>query len=286
MKKITSIIVFILLSLKVFAGGPWPQAKAKGYFKLSQWWIVFDQHYTDQGLIDPNVTMGLFNTTLYAEYGLGNNFTAIVNAPLFSRSYTNNLVSQTNNEILIAGEALNGFGDIDLALKYSFGNAFPVSATILLGLPAGTAKGGTQGNLQTGDGEFNQMLRLDVGTGGSLGMTKWYTAGYGAINNRTQQFSDEIRAGAEVGIGIKGGKAWLNARLDIVESLKNGATAETATSSSVFANNSEFISLGIEASVYVTQRFGVSAGVAGALRGEIIAAAPSYSVGIFLDLSK
>ena len=55
-KTISFIIILISCSHFLTAGGPWPQPKGKGYFKLSEWWIIFDQHYTDQGLIDPNVT--------------------------------------------------------------------------------------------------------------------------------------------------------------------------------------------------------------------------------------
>ena len=83
--------LLIFTSTQVFAGGPWPQKKGKGYFKLSEWWTVFDQHYTDRGLIDPNLTTGIFNTNLYAEYGLSDRLTLVTNAALFSRSYNNNL---------------------------------------------------------------------------------------------------------------------------------------------------------------------------------------------------
>ncbi|MFT6938366.1 MAG: hypothetical protein ACJA1N_002673, partial [Saprospiraceae bacterium] len=67
---------------------------------------------------------------------------------------------------------------------------------------------------------------------------------------------------------------------------KNGETAATITSTSVFANNTEYTSFSLEAAYYVSKRVGFSASFAGAFRGEIIAAAPTYSVGIFYDLAK
>lgn len=286
MKNLIISALVTCLSITAHAGGPWPQMKGKGYFKLSEWWVVFDQHRTDNGRIDPNTTMGLFNTTLYGEYGLGGGFTAIVNAPLFSRTYSNNVVSRITNEVISPGEVLNSVGDFDLSLKYSLkAGDIPISATLLLGFPSGTAQAGTLGNLQTGDNEFNQMLRFDAGFSrpGNLGL---YATAYSGFNNRTNNFSDEIRAGVEVGFALLGQKVWIATRLDVVESLKNGATAETITSSSVFANNTEFASIGLEANFYITEKLGVSAGVAGAFRGEIIAAAPSYSVGVFLDLTR
>lgn len=290
MKNI-SIILFILIlfSGSAFAGGPWPQKKGKGYFKLAEWWLIFDQHYTDNGKIDPNVTSGIFNTTLYAEYGFTDRLTGIINAPIFSRNYNNNLISNTTKEILVAGDSYNGVGDFDLGLKYGItqpGAKVPVALTLTFGLPTGKSVAGEQRNLQTGDGEFNQMLQVDAGTGFKLGKTSAYVSAYTGFNNRTNGFSDELRFGLEAGVGLANEKFWLTTRLLGVESLKNGDTAETTTSTSIFANNSEFLSIGVEGSYYITKKVGVSVSAAGAFRGEIIAAAPSYSVGVFLDLSK
>ena len=81
-------------------------------------------------------------------------------------------------------------------------------------------------------------------------------------------------------------KLWVIARVAGVESMKNGATAETVTSTSIFANNSEFTSVSLELNQYFTKKIGLSVGYTTAVRGEIIAAAPSYSVGVFLDLSR
>ena len=289
MKKLLIFIPALLILVNLNAGGPWTQKKNQGYFKLSEWWIVFDEHYTDQGFRDPNVTTGIFNTFLYAEYGLSDRLTAIVNAPILSRTYMNNLKSRTTGDVIVPGEALNSIGDFDLGLKYSLtpvGAKIPVAASLIFGLPTGTTGGGSQENLQTGDGEFNQLFRIDAGTGFNLGSTNAYLSGYGGFNNRTNEFSDEIRFGLEFGVGLVNNKLWLALKYDVIESLKNGATAETATSTSIFANNTEFSSIMIEASYYVSRNVGISAGIATAYRGEIIAAAPSYSVGVFYDMSR
>lgn len=288
-QKTRLIIFFFLLSHQVFAGGPWVQKEGQGYFKLSEWWIVFDQHYTGNGMIDPNVTTGIFNTYLYGEYGFSNNLTGIVNASIFSRNYMNNLRSGTTNEILVPGEALNSIGDIDLGLKYGLtkSNAkIPVAISLFLGLPTGNSSGGSQMNLQTGDGEFNQMLQIDAGYGFKIAKTPAYFSSYVAINNRTKQFSEEFRYGLELGLGFFKKRLWLSAKINAIESFKNGATAETTTSTSIFANNTEFTSFAFEANCYLTKRWGISVNRAGAFKGEIIAAAPSYSVGIFFDMSK
>jgi len=284
---VTAIILFFAVG-SMQAGGPWPQKKGKGYFKLSEWWVIFDQHYTDRGLLDPNITTGVFNTSIYAEYGITDQLTTILNAPFLSRNYMNNLVSATTNEVILPGEAINTFGDIDLGLKYGLtpSGKIPIAITVMVGIPTGKTSGGTQNNLQTGDGEFNQLIQLDVGGGFSVKKTSLYTSAYVGFNNRTKGYSEELRFGLESGAGLFDNKLWLTGKLNMVESLKNGDTAETITSTSLFANNAEFTSLTLEASYYVTKKIGVSASFASPLRGEIIAAAPSYSVGVFFDMSK
>ncbi len=291
MKNSLIFICFLVLySTSVFAGGPWPQKKGKGYFKLSEWWIVFDEHYTSSGFKDPNVTTGIFNTTFYGEYGFTDRFTGIINAPIFSRTYNNNIISSTNGDVVAPGEAFNGVGDFDLGLKYGLtkpGAKIPISASLTLGLPTGKTGEGSLGNLQTGDGEFNQLLQIDAGRGFQLNdKTSAYVSAYIGINNRSNGFSTEFRYGIEGGVGLANSKVWVTGRLTASESFKNGDTAATSITTSIFANNSEFLSLGAEVSYYITKKFGVSASIAGAVKGEIIAAAPSYSIGVFLDLSK
>ena len=286
-RSLTTLLA-LLFPVLAHAGGPWPQGKGQAYVKLSEWWLRFDRHYTSDGGSDPNLTTGVYNTFLYGEYGITDRITGIVNANLFGRNVVNEQRSSVSSEVLVPGAALNAFGDVDLALKYTFtgGDArVPLSATLLLGLPTGNPQAGELGNLQTGDGEFNQLLRVDAAHGFGLGRVgNAYVATYAAVNNRTEGFSDEWRVGLETGLGVLSQKLWLIGRLDVVESFKNGDSAAEFTGSGIFANNAEFVGLGIEANYYLTERFGVSLGATGALRGEVIAAATSYQAGVFLDL--
>lgn len=291
MKKLIAISALLFtLASPLLAGGPWTQQRHSGFFKLSEWWIVFDQHYTDAGLIDPNVTTGIFNTTFYGEYGITDRLTVIGYVPLLTRNYMNNLVSATSGEVLVPGEAINSLGDLDLGVKFSLtkpGAKIPVAASLTLGIPTGTPVAGSLNNLQTGDGEFNQIIQIDAGQSFRVHkQTYAYVTTYVGFNHRTNGFSEEFRYGIETGIGLAKSNLWLIARLLGVESFKNGATAETVTSTSIFANNTEYTSYSFEASYYLHKGLGISASFASAFRGEIIAAAPSYSVGIFYDLSR
>lgn len=287
MKK--SFFIFIAISLfssSVFAGGPWPKKKGTGFYKIAQSWILADQHFTDQGLLDPNATFGTFTTSVYAEYGITDRLTGIVYAPLFVRSLFYNTVSGTTGDLLKAGEAINASGDVDIALQYGLTVDKPIalSASLYLGFPTGQASGGSENNLQTGDGEFNQMLRFDVGTSAQFGgIDTWYAA-YGGFNNRTNGFSDEIRYGVEAGAQLFNRKLLAIARLYGVASLKNGTPSAFSNSVSLFANNAEFIAFSPELAFNLTENVGISASFATAFQGKIILAAPTYAFGVYLSI--
>ena len=286
---ITLFFVSIISISSLFAGGPWTQQKGVGYLKLSQWWIEFDQHFTDTGELDPNISTAIYNTAFYGEYGVTDRWTTVVYAPLFSRNLYNNQVSSTTGDILILGESINSIGDIDVSIKYGItspGAKFPISATLTLGLPTGSTGGGELGILQTGDGEFNQSIQIDAGSGFQIGKTNAYFSTYVGVNNRTNGFSEEFRYGLEVGASFLHQKLWIIGRLGGIESFNNGSSIADVNSTSIFADRAEFTSFGAEASYYITRQFGVSASFATAFRGKIIAAAPSYSVGAFMDFSK
>jgi hypothetical protein len=289
MRRISLIIVLAFFFTNFAnAGGGWTQPKGGIYLKLSEWWIISNQHYTDAGLIDPNTTSGIFNTSFYGEYGITDRWTAVAYVPFFSRSYMNNVLSGTTGEVLIPGEAINSFGDTDLSIKYALNKKglIRTAATLTLGLPLGNNSGGSQGNLQTGDGEFNQLLQLDASSSFRIKNISIYGSATVGFNNRTKGFSDEFRYGIEVGAGLFKNKFWLIGRITGVESFQNGTLSSDSNSTSIFANNSEFTSYSVEGTIYLTKQFGVSASYASAFRGQIIFANPSYSVGVFLDLTK
>jgi len=286
--KIYTVLFLLFISSSLFAGGGWPQPKGQGYFKLYEWWIVSDQHFTDLGRIDPNMTTGIFNTSIYAEYGFTNRITGIINAPLYSRTFFNNQVSKTTGEVTTPGESIGSFGDTDLGIKYGLSpnKAIATSVSLILGIPLGKDSGGSQGNLQTGDGEFNQILRLDASTSIPVkaeGVSA-YANVYIGFNNRTNDFSDEFRYGVEAGVSLFNQKLLLSGRLNAVESLQNGKDASEITSTSVFSNNSEYINVGGEIAYNINEKFGVSASYDSAVSGKIILASPAYSVGVFFNL--
>ncbi|WP_136467860.1 hypothetical protein [Flagellimonas onchidii] len=263
----------------------WTKESGKGYYKLSAWYLEADEHYTSSGQIDPNATRGQFNINLYGEYGLNDRWDLVGYIPFFSRTYQNDILSRTTNEIIIPGEEVNSIGDIDLGLTYGLlqKENLAISVTLMLGIPSGDDAGGSDGSYQTGDGEFNQLLKVAAGVPFKITNTPLYVKAYVGYNNRTQNFSDELRGGAELGIQLFN-SLWLASKLNIVESLQNGSLSAQNNQGSIFANNVEFTNFEVEAAYYITKKFGLSVNYATALSGRIIYAAPSYSGGIFMDI--
>lgn len=283
-KNILIITLAFLLSNGVFS--QWTKGKGNGYYKLSGWYLQADQHYTNTGDIDPNLTRSQFNASVYAEYGISDKLDVIAYVPFLSRATENDEVSGTTGQQISEGEAFNSFGDIDLGVRYGIfkNDKYALSASLKLGIPTGDNAGGSDGSFQTGDGEFNQLLQSSLGTSFNIGSIPSYAKVYAGFNNRTEGFSDELRAGLELGASFLDDKLWIIGRSDILESLQNGDLNAQNSQGSIFANNIEYVSLGIEAAYYVTEKIGVSFNYTSAVSGKLVFAAPSISGGIFLDI--
>ena len=281
MKKLTLILSFTLLAFWSQAGDGWLQPKKKGYFKLNQWWIVSDQHFTNTGQLDPNQTRGTFVTSLYGEYGISDKFTGIVYFPFFTRSLSYNQQSGTTGDIIQEGEAINSVGDTEVTIKYGIkqkGKLY-LAGSYTLGIPFGVVEGGSDGSLQTGIGEFYHMFRLDASTSFKVGSKYPFLSLYAAYNQRTQNYSNEIRYGVKTGVVLN--KWILILQAYGVNSFKNIQDNFGDTGTSIFGNNTEYLTISPEVAFKFNDHFGISANVAGAVWGRLILAAPSYSVGVF-----
>ncbi len=286
MKKILTIIIFFFTAQVIYAGGGWPQQKGKGYFKLGQNFIVADNFFNLQGDVIDITTISLYTTSFYGEYGITDRLTGVLYMPFFVRS-TLNEVERRQSGNIEPGDELNSFGDTDIGFKYGLiqGKSIALAATVTFGLPLGkTAEGTTDAGepriLQTGDGEFNQMLMIDASH--SFYPNPIYVSLGLGYNNRTKGFSDEVRVNGE--IGYQPSSHWnLAMKVFITQSTNNGDSGGGA-GSGVFGNNVEYVSFGPEVSYTFKENFGAVASVAFASSGQNLLAAPNYGVGVFLKL--
>ncbi len=273
-------LIFALIAFnQAFAGGGWPQPKKHGYFKLSQNFIRSPYYFSPDGEIIDITTISLYTSSLYSEYGITDRLTGILYFPFFVRN-TLNEVQYNQSGKTEPGDSFNSVGDSDLSFKYGIVMNKPVvvSATLLLGLPLGKTGGGETQILQSGDGEFNQMIKIDVSS--SFHPKPVYVSAYAAFNNRTKGFSDEVRFGAEIGFTFK--KFIPILKLNTVHSLFNG-NAEVVQNG-IFSNNTEYVSPMLELNYQVTEKMGISGSGGFALSGRNILASPNWSMGVYLKL--
>ncbi|MEQ9439091.1 MAG: hypothetical protein RIG62_08575 [Cyclobacteriaceae bacterium] len=274
----TFLVIYLVATFWVsaFAGGGWTQSKRSGYFKLGQNFIIANRYYQPNGEIAEITTISFFTTSAYLEYGFSDRLTGVLYFPFFVRS-TLNQVEYTSGRTPIPGDAVNSLGDTNIGLKYGILPDGPVVVAVglTLGVPLGATAGGETRILQTGDGEFNQLITLEA----SRSFGSAYATALLGFNNRTQDFSDEFRYGLEIGYTWNG-KLLTQLRLSGVESLMNGE-AEGGGGNSIFANNTEYLAITPEIAYNIRDNMGVSVNAGFAAFGRKILASPNFGMGLF-----
>ena len=283
MKKYIVLVLFLLSISKI--QGQWIKEKGKGYYKISGWSLLADEHFTDKGIVDPNATRGIFITSIYGQYGLSKRINLIGYLPLFVKNYQFAQVSQTNGKIYEPRQEFNGLGDINLAVEYGLKTTgkWILSSTLTFGIPSGNAAAGSDGSYQTGDGEFNQLVQFNVGSGYDLGKQNLYIKSYLGLNNRTQGFSDEIHSYFETGTQLLKNNLLVLSRLHWIKSLYNGTLDASNANGTIFANNIESFTIGFESALNFGKNWGLSIALTHPLSGKVIYRAQSYSGGLFFN---
>lgn len=276
MKRIILSVVMLLSCFYALAGGGWTKAKKEGFIKLSQNYVGGNRFFSPNGDITDITTIQFYSTSIFAEYGITDKLTGIVYVPFYVRN-TLNAIEFNQSGKRQEGDKLNSFGDSDIGLQYALvkNKPYVASVSLILGLPLGIVGGGETGILQSGDGEFNQYLKVDVSHSFSKG--KYFVSFYSGFNNRTNGFSDEVRFGAEIG-GIYG-KFIPILKLNNVFSLYNGDGSNIQNA--LFSNNTEYVSPTIELNYNVKKKIGISGSIGLAPYAKNIIAAPNFSLGIY-----
>ncbi len=283
MKNILIALLVLMTSNFSIAGGGWTQGKGNGFFMLSQRYIGGSYYANDQLQIihSPEDWFGVFTTHFYGEYGLSNKLDLIVHTPFVTGAvYLNNPSEGFENDPVIKLSNWS-FGDIDLAAKYQLYNkGINISATLQFGLATGKYKPSLFGNLSpvTGDGEYNQMLKIDASSG--FGKNYFYTF-FAGFNNRTNGFSDELHLGGE--IGRNGDKLVSILKVYFLNSFENGINAPAGIPG-IYSNNLEYLAISPCFLYKMNNGWGLIAelGFAPYLRN--IIAAPSFNFGVTKSL--
>ncbi len=279
MKKIAYCLLISLFFNQTIRADGWPQPKGHGFFKLDFSAIRSRQFFgMDGNIYDLNgagTRLGNYTAAFYGEYGITDRLTAIAYVPFLVRNTVNEGVGAISGEVLQPGLENTAFGDVDLALRLGLlrRGAWVLSGSVRLGLPTGDFK--NPDLLYTGDGEFNQLVQLEWG----YGQARWYASGSAGVNNRTKGFSEEFRYQLEAGYWLLPAKVLATARLTGVESFNNGNPE--GSGNGLFSNNVEYLSPQLALTYEHRGRWGLSAQIAGAVRGRNALASPALSVGVY-----
>jgi hypothetical protein len=122
------------------------------------------------------------------------------------------------------------------------------------------------------------MLMLEVGH--SFYPRPFYVIGEAGVNNRTKNFSDEFRYGAELGYTFLRNSTAIM-RVTGVQSLRNGTDEALGGCGGLYGNNVCYLALSPSLSYKIAGSLGVTGGIDGAAFGENVLAAPSFSLEIF-----
>ena len=269
----------IILSFSAFitlAGG-WVQPKNNGYFQLSQRLLVADQIFKDWSETVDFRTLSNYTTSFYGEYGLNDKFTLVTDVPLFVRNTLNAEVNGNTGETINEGISFNSFGDIDLALKYGLKTegSLVMNVGLFLGLPTGSTNSSSNIPLPTGDGEFNQMVKIEAGYGFNSPV---YLVGGLGYNNRTKGFSDDVRYDLELGFA---NKFLFRIKVSGIKSTFNGD--DSFSSTALFSNNVEHMTYNPEIGYIHDDKYGASLGIAGG-NGRNVHAAPYFTFSLFMKV--
>ncbi len=271
------LIIAILSQVAAFAGGGWTQPKGEGFFLLSQRMIAGTNYFNSSGTIVQSPFLGAFTTNLYGEYGFTDKLTGILYSP-FLTALTRDAGTDSLGNIFTEDNAI-GFGDIDLGIKYKlWSKGVNISAQLTFGLATGNYNAGSTGTLHLGDGEYNQMLQIHASKGFKRNIFATVFAGY---NNRNAGFSDEIHYGGE--IGFQKNKFTGIFKIYGKNSLFNEVRKDSPIPG-IYSDNVEYFSFSPQVLYELKGNVGLMAEAGFAAGSRNIIAAPSLSLGVFLNL--
>lgn len=274
-----AILAGLMLATDDALAGAWTQKRGKGYYELKFQMIRANRFYEPDGRIITIPTLAEYTTSIYGEYGINDWLTIVGDFPFYKRITLNRQIGAQTGFVFFPGDSVSGISDAEVGVRLGLRRGGPtvISASLKLGLPIGDD---TQANgLLTGDGEFNQMLSLQLGH--SFYPKPLYFTGEAGVNNRSNGYSDEFRYEAEVGYTF-GKKLTVNFKINGVESFHNGDDAMQGGTGGLFANNQEYLAYGPGVFYNFYKNVGVNARAAFASRGQNVLARPAFFVGIFL----
>jgi hypothetical protein len=179
-------LLFVLLPTLGMAQAGWTRPQGTGYTRFTFSTLGSSSFYTPFGTRISSASYRDFSGSFYGEYGVTDDWTAVVNFPFL------------RNHRLDSTTPLTAIGDANVGFRRRIlRGRTPVALAVDFGLPIGDAEGrvlirdlpDADFRLPTGDGEFNTRISLFASRSFFEGKTS--LSGGGGYNIRTRGFTDE-----------------------------------------------------------------------------------------------
>ncbi|MBC3759901.1 hypothetical protein H7U19_15925 [Hyunsoonleella sp. SJ7] len=266
--------LFLISAQIINAQSGWTLKKGKAYTQIAFTTIpsyseIFanPEYLTEREIVDNTLQF-------YAEYGLTDKTTIILNLPLkFIK--TDGLVG--NSSGVTNADASSKLGNVEIGLKQQFYNKKWVIAG-QLNVEANTGSFDNTSGIRTGYDAWTFTPTLNA----SRSFDGFYVQGFTGLNLRTNGYSSNFKIGGEIGA-----KPWekilLIAFLDIVESFRNGNINLPVSNqlTALYVNNQEYTTYGLKIIGEITDAFGINAGFGGAFSGNNVAKSPALTLGLY-----
>lgn len=258
--SIRLLCFMILLPALSVAQSGWTIPRGTGYVGFSLGRLGSSSFYTPFGTRISSARYRDFTATFDGEYGITDDWTAVVNFP-FLRNHR----LDSTNSLTAAGDANVGFR------RRLVRGRTPLALAVDFGLPVGDSQGtvsvrdvpGGEFRLPTGDGEFNTRVSLYASRLFAEGKTS-VSAG-GGYNIRTRGFTDEFSYSVNGGHQLFS-RVWISGSLMGLQPAR--AANPTRAVGFGVGEGVAFVGIGGEVRYQINERHSVSVGYYEPLRGK------------------
>lgn len=270
------LLFFLGGTLFSFSQSPWVKKNNEVYAQVS--FTTIRNYSTIFGNPDKKINGPLADNTfkIYAEYGLSDKTTVVLNIP-----YKNISQEGLVSPCLIAPcpeytNSTSSFGNIEIGLKHNFYNKkWLISGQV--NIEANTGSFDAKTDIRTGYDAWTITPLFLIGK--SAGNK--YSQAFLGFNIRTNNYSSNFVIGGERGKKFLN-KWWLIGYVDIVKSFKNGSIVlPEGFATGLYTNNQEYGTLGIKVIRELNSNFGITTSLGGAFFGNNLAKQVPLNIGFY-----
>lgn len=238
-KLINPILILILLAFGEAKGSVWQQKMNKYFLSGTQSFYSSETIFNRNGerfFLPLGGVFTKYETNIYYEYGLENDVMFLANLFYYGLSYRDSIGMITNG----------GFGDQEVGIQFKLLNDVPSAALqFLVAFPFYT----NPGDPPLGNGQVDLQVTALVGSPFGYTMSSGFWEIYFGIRKRFEAPSDQIRAGATLGLNISPRMMFLLQGSLILGLGNQDKVDQQLTFSQIFLRNLDFSLFKIEPAI-------------------------------------